>query len=170
ARTEWPCGTRALRLIRRIGHLAETLLPPTPGKLWDARDIGGELLRVGTRRAPSGPVVERVTNDVRLDRLPAVTCWPEDGGPFVTLPLVYTTHPARPGHNWGLSRLHGHDAGSTGMHWQIGKGGAFHYAAAEAQGQALPVTVFLGGPPALTLAASGPLPEDVPALVVASAH
>ena len=54
------------------------------------------------------------------------------------------------------------------MHWQIGKGGGFHYAAAEAAGAALPVTVFLGGPPALVLAAIAPLPENVPELMLAS--
>ena len=51
-----------------------------------------------------------MTDDVRLDRLPVLTCWPEDGGPFVTLPLVYTEHPERPGHNLGMYRLHVHDA------------------------------------------------------------
>jgi len=161
-------GERPERLIRRLVHLAETLLPPTPAKLWAARDVGMELMRVGMRRQTTGPVLDVVTTDVRLDRLPVVTCWPEDGGPFVTLPLVYTTHPARPGHNLGMYRLHVHDAASTGMHWQIGKGGGFHYAAAEAQGQALPVTVFLGGPPALILSAIAPLPENVPELMLAS--
>src|SRR4029079_221551 len=68
----------------------------------------------------------------------------------------------------GMYRLHVHDAASTGMHWQIGKGGGFHYAAAEAQGQALPVTGFLGGPPALILSAIAPLPENVPELMLAS--
>ena len=61
-----------------------------------------------------------------------------------------------------------HGPRATGMHWQIGKGGGFHYAAAEAQGQALPVTAFLGGPPALMLAAVAPLPENVPELMLAS--
>src|SRR5678810_1462476 len=73
-RAEMAFGERPLRLIRRLVHLAETLLPPSPGKLWDARDIGGELFKVGTRRVQSGPVVDRVTSDVRLDRLPAITC------------------------------------------------------------------------------------------------
>jgi 3-polyprenyl-4-hydroxybenzoate decarboxylase len=54
------------------------------------------------------------------------------------------------------------------MHWQIGKGGGFHYVAAEARGQALPATVFLGGPPALILAAVAPLPENVPEVLLAS--
>jgi UbiD family decarboxylase len=113
-------------------------------------------------------VLDVVTSDVRLGRLPIVTCWPEDGGPFITLPLVYTTHPTRPGHNLGMYRLHVYDARTTGMHWQIGKGGGFHYAVAEATGQPLPATVFLGGPPALILSAVAPLPENVPELMLAS--
>ncbi len=120
------------------------------------------------RRVASGPVTERVTADVRLDRLPAITSWPEDGGPFITLPLVYTTHPDRHGHNLGMYRMQVHDARSTGMHWQIGKGGGYHYAVAEARRQSLPVTVFLGGPPALILSAIAPLPENVPELMLAS--
>ena len=143
-------------------------MPPTAGKLWGARDVGRELLKVGMRRVGSGPVTERVTSDVRLDRLPAITSWPEDGGPFITLPLVYTTHPDRHGHNLGMYRMHVHDVRSTGMHWQIGKGGGYHYAVAEARGQSLPVTVMLGGPPALILSAIAPLPENVPELMLAS--
>lgn len=167
-RAELAFGERPLRLIKRIVQLAETLLPPTPGKLWGARDVGRELLRVGMRRQGSGPVTEVITSDVRLDRMPIVTSWPEDGGPFITLPLVYTQHPARPGHNLGMYRLHVHDRHSTGMHWQIGKGGGFHYAVAEARNDALPATVFLGGPPALILSAIAPLPENVPELMLAS--
>ncbi|HSN85194.1 MAG TPA: UbiD family decarboxylase, partial [Thermoanaerobaculia bacterium] len=167
-RAERAFGTRPLRLIRRLVHLAETLLPPTPGKLWGARDMAGEALRIGSKRRNAGPVAEVVTGDVRLDRLPVLTTWPEDGGPFITLPLVYTEHPDGKGHNLGMYRLHVHDARTTGMHWQIGKGGGYHYAVAESRGQALPVTVFLGGPPALILAAIAPLPENVPELMLAS--
>ena len=116
----------------------------------------------------AGPVTERVTRDVRLDRLPAITSWPEDGGPFITLPLVYTTHPTKHGHNLGMYRMQMHDHRSTGMHWQIGKGGGYHYAVAEALGQPLPATVMLGGPPALILSAIAPLPENVPELMLAS--
>jgi 4-hydroxybenzoate decarboxylase subunit C len=162
-------GTRPGRLVRRLVHLAETLVPPTAGKLWDARDVAREALRIGLSRRARGPVTEVVTRDVRLDRLPALTCWPEDGGPFVTLPLVYTEHPEAAGRgNLGMDRLHVHDARTTGMHWQIGKGGGFHHAVAEARGERLPVTVFLGGPPALVLAAIAPLPENVPELMLAS--
>jgi UbiD family decarboxylase len=167
-RAELAFGTRPQQLIRRLVHLAETLLPPTPAKIWGARDLAREALRIGSSRRRSGPVTEVVTSDVRLDRLPVLTTWPEDGGPFVTLPLVYTEHPDGKGHNLGMYRLHVHDTRSTGMHWQIGKGGGFHYAVAEARGEALPVTVFLGGPPALILAAIAPLPENVPELMLAS--
>jgi len=167
-RAERAFGERPLRLVRRVVELAETLLPPTPAALWGARDVALDLVKVGTRRVPKGPVIERVTSDVRLDRLPALTCWHEDGGPFITLPLVYTTHPDRRGHNLGMYRMQVHSQRTTGMHWQIGKGGGYHYAIAEARGQRLPATVFLGGPPALILAAIAPLPENVPEMLLAS--
>ena len=167
-RAEMAFGERPLRLIRRVVELVETIMPPTPAKLWGARDVGMELLKVGTRKQSTGPVTERVTQDVRLDRLPSLTCWPEDGGPFVTLPLVYTTHPDKAGHNLGMYRMQVYDARTTGMHWQIGKGGGYHYAVAERRDQTLPATVFLGGPPALILSAIAPLPENVPELMLAS--
>jgi len=167
-RAELAFGRRPLRIVERLARLAETLLPPTPSKLWGARDLAREVLRIGMKRRGRGPVTEVVTHDVRLDRLPILTCWPEDGGPFVTLPLVYTEHPEGKGSNLGIYRLHVHDPRTTGMHWQIGKGGGYHYAQAESRGQDLPATVFLGGPPALILAAVAPLPENVPELMLAS--
>ena len=167
-RAELAFGERPLRLVRRAVELAETLLPPSASALWGARDVGRDLLKVGTRRVPSGPVTERTDLVPRLDRLPALTCWPEDGGPFITLPLVYTKHPDRPGHNLAIYRMQVHDARTAGMHWQIGKGGGYHYAVAEARGQSLPATVLLGGPPALILSAIAPLPENVPELLLAS--
>jgi UbiD family decarboxylase len=167
-RAELAFGERPLRFIKDLVHFAETVLPPTPGKLWGARGLAGQLLRVGIARARSGPVTEVVRRDLPLDALPVLTCWPEDGGPFVTLPLVYTTHPDGRGSNLAMYRLQVHDGQTTGMHWQIGKGGGFHYQLAEGRGQALPVTVFLGGPPALILAAIAPLPENVPEMMLAS--
>ena len=166
-RAELAFGTRPLALIRRIVGLVETLLPPTPAKLWGARDVGRAMLGLGLKRGTGGPILD-VVEPPGFDRLPVVTCWPEDGGPFVTLPLVYTEHPAGKGHNVGMYRLQVYDRETTGMHWQIGKGGGFHYAAAEALGRSLPVTVFLGGPPALILSAIAPLPENVPELMLAS--
>ncbi|MFQ5739234.1 MAG: UbiD family decarboxylase [Acidobacteriota bacterium] len=161
-------GTRPFRLIKRIVQVAETLLPPTPVNLWKARDLGFELLRVGVRGVRSAPIGEVITRNPRLDRLPVLTCWPEDGGPFITLPLVYTEHPAGKGHNLGVYRMQVYDERSTGMHWQIGKGGGFHYSVAESRAESLPVTAFLGGPPGIILAAVAPLPENVPELMLAS--
>ncbi|HEX8422291.1 MAG TPA: UbiD family decarboxylase, partial [Pyrinomonadaceae bacterium] len=104
----------------------------------------------------------------RLDELPILTTWQEDGGAFITLPLVYTEHPRTRKHNLGMYRIQRYDAATTGIHWQIHKGGGFHYHEAEAANESLPVTIFLGGPPALMLSAIAPLPEDVPELVLAS--
>jgi UbiD family decarboxylase len=170
-RAEMAFGRRPQMLVERLVRAAETLIPPTPAKIWDLRDVAVAATRLGTSRVAGGPVTSVVSKDVRLDRLPVLTCWPEDGGPFVTLPLVYTEHPDSPGvgkSNLGMYRLQVHGPRTTGMHWQIGKGGGFHFAAAEARGQALPVTVFLGGPPALMLAAIAPLPENIPELMLAS--
>jgi len=162
-------GDRPFELIRRLVEFAESIMPPTPAKLWQARDLAMTTLRMGTRRLRKGPVTDTVSQDVDLGRLPVLTCWPEDGGPFVTLPLVYTEPlDGRGGHNLGMYRLQVHESRTTGMHWQIGKGGGFHYAQAEAHDRALPVTAYLGGPPALMLAAIAPLPENVPELMLAS--
>ncbi|MCP3979299.1 MAG: UbiD family decarboxylase [bacterium] len=166
-RAELAFGRRPQRLIARLAELAHELVPPTPRKLWGARDVGLDLLRIGTKRRRAGAVAECV-GEPRLDRLPALTTWPEDSGPFVTLPLVYTEHPESGIPNLGMYRLQIHDPSTTGMHWQIGKGGGYHYAEAEAAGRPLPVTVFLGGPPALILSAIAPLPENVPELMLAS--
>jgi UbiD family decarboxylase len=96
-RAELAFGERPLRLIRRLVERAETILPPTPSALWGARDIAWDLMKVGARRVSQAPVAETVSPSLGLTDLPAITSWPEDGGPFITLPLVYTTHPDRTG-------------------------------------------------------------------------
>src|SRR4051812_34143198 len=108
-------GTRPHALIEQLVHTAETILPPTPAKLWGARGLFAQLARVGSSRRSHGPVVDVVTDDVRLDQLPIITSWPEDGSPFITLPLVYTEAPDRAGHNLGMYRLHVHDRRRTGL-------------------------------------------------------
>ncbi len=161
-------GRRPLDFVRTAARAATELLPPSPAKLWAHRSLFGQALRIGTARARHAPVHEIVDDAFDLTRLPALTQWPEDGGPFLTLPLVYTEHPDRAEHNLGMYRIQIHGPRETGIHWQIGKGGGFHYDAAERRGQALPVTIFLGGPPALILGAIAPLPEGVPELLLTS--
>jgi 4-hydroxybenzoate decarboxylase subunit C len=161
-------GPRPEAFVRDLVHIAESVLPPKPAELWKHRAVGLELLRLGTRNTRRAPVTQVVDRPARLDQLPVLTTWQEDGGPFLTLPLVYTENPITKKHNLGVYRMQIFDSASTGLHWQIQKGGGFHYFEAEKLNQRLPVTVFLGGPPALILAAVAPLPEDVPELLLAS--
>lgn len=160
-------GERPVEFVESAVRLAREAVPPTPAKLWAARSTLAQALKIGTKKRAGAPVAE-VCEEPSLNRLPMLTSWPEDGGPFVTLPLVMTESPADGTPNLGMYRMHRFDERRTGMHWQIGKGGGFHYAEAEAQGKALPVTVFLGGPPALMLSAVAPLPEGVPEMLLAS--
>ena len=161
-------GPKPEALVRQMVHIAESILPPKFGELWQHRSVALDFLKLGTRNTSRSPVTQVVDRPARLDQLPVLTTWQEDGGPFITLPLVYTESPVTKKHNLGVYRMQVYDAHSTGLHWQIQKGGGFHYSEAERMNQPLPVTVFLGGPPALILAAIAPLPEDVPELVLAS--
>jgi UbiD family decarboxylase len=167
-RIELAFGPRPEQFVKELVALAEALIPPTPGKLWSHRKLGIELLKLGRRKTSRAPVTQQVDEPPRLDQLPVLTTWQEDGGPFITLPLVYTEHPATHQHNLGIYRMQVYDARTAGLHWQIQKGGGFHYHAAEQLGQSLPVTVFLGGPPALLVSAVAPLPENVPELMLAA--
>ncbi len=161
-------GSKPERIVRELVEVAEVLLPPQPAQLWKRRSLAGELLRLGTKNTTRSPVTQVMDQPAKLDELPVLTTWQEDGGPFITLPLVYTENPVTKKHNLGIYRMQVYDSHTTGLHWQIQKGGGFHYNEAERLDQPLPVTVFLGGPPALILAAIAPLPEDVPELVLAS--
>ena len=167
-RVEAAFGERPLELIREVAKLPEELMPPTPGKLWAKRGLFGSLAKVGLKRKRRGPVTEVVQSPPRLSELPATKSWPRDGGRFVTLPLVLTEHPEGKGPNLGMYRIQLFDDTQHGLHVQIGKGGGFHLAAAEALGKPLPVNVHVGGPPALILSAIAPLPENVPELLLAS--
>ncbi len=161
-------GSKPLEFVKRAVHAAEDLLPPKLGKLWEYRDLAFSAAKFGTKTTNKAPVLEMRQSEVDLEKLPFLQLWHEDGGHFVTLPLVYSESPTSGKHNLGMYRMQRYDAVSTGMHWQIGKGGGFHYFEAEQQNEPLPVTVFLGGAPAMMLAAIAPLPEDMPELMLAS--
>lgn len=166
-RVDLAFGRRPGAFIDQLVGLAQQLPSLSPRGLWEHRGLAREALRVGMKRVSRGPLASR-QNPVDLERLPLLKTWPEDGGHFVTLPLVYTEHPETGHHNLGMYRIQRYDANTTGVHWQIQKGGGFHYHVAESRDQPLPLTIFVGGPPALILAAIGPLPEDMPELILAS--
>ena len=107
--------------------------------------------------APSQEVVENPD----LNDLPIIQCWPQDGGRFITLPQVFTHDPRNGKRNVGMYRMQVFDARTTGMHWQIQKGGGFHYFQADKLNKPLELAVALGTDPALLLATIAPLPEGI---------
>jgi len=167
-RIELAFGSKPEKFVRELVGVAEALLPPKRSELWKHRSLVRDFFKLGTSTVSRGPVTEVIDGPGRLDELPVLTTWQEDGGPFITLPLVYTENPLTSKHNLGIYRMQVYDGQNAGLHWQIQKGGGFHYHAAEELNQPLPVTVFLGGPPALIISAIAPLPEDVPELILAS--
>jgi 4-hydroxy-3-polyprenylbenzoate decarboxylase len=95
-----------------------------------------------------------------LTKLPVLTCWPADGGPFITLPVVHTKDPESGIRNVGMYRMQVFSSDMTGMHWHLHKGSAHHYLKYKSLQKRMPVTVTLGGDPAYTFAATAPLPEN----------
>lgn len=113
------------------------------------------------KKAPSQEVVLK-GKDANLDLLPIVTTWPNDAGPFITLPMVITRHPETGVHNIGMYRMQKFDSHSTGMHWHLHKGGAKHYRMYKEKGiQKMPVAVAIGCDPASLYSASAPLPPHI---------
>lgn len=161
-------GKKPLEFVKRAVRAAEELLPPRLSKLWEFRDLAMSAARLGTRSTLNAPVLGARQSSVDLEKLPLLQLWHEDGGHFVTLPLVYSESPVDGKHNLGMYRIQRYDKQTTGIHWQIGKGGGFHYFEAEQQNRPLPLTIFLGGAPAMILSAIAPLPEGLPELMLAS--
>lgn len=161
-------GKRPVKFVNDAVKFAERVLPPDMHKLWNGKGLFMQGLKIGTKKIKNAAILEHLQKPSRLTELPMLTSWHSDGGAFVTLPLVYTEHPEGKGHNLGMYRIHRYDDSTTGIHWQIHKGGGYHYSVAEQRNQALPVSLFIGGPPALILSAIAPVPEDVPELILAS--
>ncbi len=125
------------------------------------------------KRVKTGPIFDYQTN---VSQLPHLRSWPDDGGGYITLPQVYSESPEKPGlksSNLGMYRIQlngnlykkNHE---VGLHYQIHRGIGPHHALALENNQPLPVNVFIGGPPALTLAAIMPLPPGFPELYFAN--
>ena len=119
-----------------------------------------DAMNLPPRRVKSAPVQEVVWrgDEVDLFKIPVLKCWPEDGGPFVTLPLVITKDPETGERNMGMYRMQVMSKNTTGMHWQRHKTGTRHLEKAKKKGQRLEVAVAIGGDPALIYAATAPLP------------
>ena len=108
-----------------------------------------------------GTCQEVVMSKPDLTKLPILTCWPADGGPFITLPGVHTKDPVTGIRNLGMYRMQVFSPDLTGMHWHLHKGSANHYHKYKELGQRMPVTVTLGGDPIYTYTATAPLPENI---------
>jgi 4-hydroxy-3-polyprenylbenzoate decarboxylase len=157
------------RLVELRADPARALRSP-----WRYLPAGRAALHSLPRRTRGGPIFARETT---LSALPQLKSWPEDGGAFITLPQVYTEDPEQPGAmhaNLGMYRiqLSGNDYArdrEVGLHYQIHRGIGVHHRAALRRGEALRVAVFVGGPPAMSLAAVMPLPEGLSELMFAGA-
>ena len=172
-RTAWALGVENIDdLTSRVRKLLGLAQGPPSGLMGKVRALG-DLVSVArtqpkiVRRAPCQDVV--VTgDDVDLNILPALKCWPDDAGRYITLPLVVSRDPESGRRNVGIYRMQIFDRNTTGMHWQTHKGGAHHYRVGESQRlQKLEVAVALGGDPAAIWSGSMPLPPDMDEFAIA---
>jgi 4-hydroxy-3-polyprenylbenzoate decarboxylase len=111
--------------------------------------------------------VDRTPDELGLLDLPILKCWPKDGGRFITFPNVHTRDPESGARNVGMYRMQVFDDRTTAMHWQVHKVGARHGKVYYERGERMPVAVTLGGDPALTFAATAPLPDGLDEILFA---
>jgi 4-hydroxy-3-polyprenylbenzoate decarboxylase len=151
-------------------EIEELTNPKVPTGLLDSLKMLPMLNRLKDlmpKTVSSAPCQEVVAEDGTLDEIPILTCWPEDGGRYITLPMVFTKDPETGVRNIGTYRMQVFDGRTTGMHWQRHKGGAQHYRTAERLGKRMPVAVALGPDPALPFCATAPMPEGLDELLLA---
>ena len=168
-----------IRLIFRdtldaVHHLIELKIDPSAfwRQPWRYRDVPRALWHLRPKFLRRAPVLAHQTT---ISALPQLKCWPEDGGAFITLAQVYTEDADHPGwrhSNLGMYRiqLSGNEYEpnrQVGLHYQIHRGIGVHHAAAIRRGVPFRVNIFVGGPPAMALAAVMPLPEGLPELAFA---
>jgi 4-hydroxy-3-polyprenylbenzoate decarboxylase len=167
-------GTDDLDTLRTdLARLVDLKLPQGFGAMVSrSAALLGVLRSVGlgprlVRRAPCQEVV--ITDNPSLDLLPLLTCWPGDGGPYITLPQVITRDPVTGQRNVGMYRLQKYDSRTLAMHWQRHKGGAEHEREArEIKKGKIPCAIALGGDPAQMWCASAPLPPGIDEYLLAS--
>lgn len=166
-RTAWALGVENIEdLTARVRKMVGLAQGPPSGLMGKVRALG-DLVSVArtqpktVQRAPCQQVV-LTGEDVDLDILPALKCWPEDAGRYITLPLVVSRDPESGRRNVGIYRMQIFDSRTCGMHWQTHKGGAHHYRVGEAQRvERLEVAAALGGDPTTIWSGSMPLPPDM---------
>jgi len=127
------------------------------------------MANIFPKEVGSGPCqdVVHTGDDVDLSIMPVLTTWPGDAGPFITLPGVITKNPETGKRNLGMYRMQVFDKKTTGMHWHRHKGGAYHYHLAEKLGKRLEMAVCIGSDPAVTYAATAPLPDELDEMLFA---
>jgi len=108
-----------------------------------------------------GECQQIIMQDPDISKLPVITCWPKDGGPFVTLPIIHTKDPNNHSRNVGMYRMQVFGPKLTGMHWHKHKVSAKHFNEYKKLNKRMPVAVALGGDPVYAYAATAPLPENV---------
>src|ERR1051325_3275387 len=163
-------------MLRAVQHLVELKIDPANfwKNPWRYRDVPRTLWFLRPKFVMSGPILEATC---AIRDLPQLVSWPNDGGAFITLPQVYTEDADRPGwrhSNLGMYRvqLSGNEYRQdrqVGLHYHIHRGIGVHHAAAMGKGVPFRVNIWVGGPPAMTLAAVMPLPEGLPELAFAGA-
>src|SRR3954462_12440430 len=150
-------------------EIEELATPKIPTGMLDALKMLpmlGRLRDLMPKTVSDAPCQEVVERNGSPESLPILKCWPEDGGRFITLPLVFTRDPETGMRNIGTYRMQVFDGRTTGMHWQRHKGGAQHYRVAERLGRRLEVAVALSAEPVLPYCATAPMPEGLDELLL----
>ncbi|MGH7773015.1 MAG: menaquinone biosynthesis decarboxylase [Candidatus Binatia bacterium] len=153
------------QIAREIEQL--TRLKP-PGTLWDKLRMLPELVRlagISPKVVKEAECQEVIQREPDLNTLPVLTCWPGDGGPFLTLPTVFSRDPRNGNRNVGLYRMQVFDSRTTAMHWHLHKVGARHFQRQKEQKGRMELAACLGGDPALIYAATAPLPDQIDELL-----
>ena len=161
-------GVKTLDDLAR--EIDELMTPQMPEGIMDALKMLpmiGRLRDLMPKTVRDAPCHEVIQKEGTLDELPILTCWPGDGGPFITFPIVFTKDPESGARNIGAYRMQVFDGRTTGMHWQRHKGGAQHYRVAERLGKRLEVAVALSPEPVLPYCATAPMPEGLDELLLA---
>jgi len=165
-RIELALGRHPQQVGDELRRLLEAAMPPRPKRLLEEWRTIGRVLAMPPKRVQQA-LCQEVEESPDLSRLPIMKCWPKDAGRFITCGMVLTHDPDTDTRNLGIYRMQVIDADRVLMHWQIQKGGGFHYWKAERQGKALAVAVIIGSDPILYIASVAPLPEGIDELTFA---